>query len=519
MRPFFKIPTILALAAAAAAPVWAAPSPSGEARAKSAATSLAVPPARVGRVSAVTGNLAFHAAGDTAWSPAAINYPVAAGEGFQTAPGALAEIEIGRQRISLAGGSEIAIAKLDAHTLDIKVARGRIGVRLAGLGDGENVTVELPRGAARLIAPGSYDIAADAAPQSAAATDAHAPAAAAPLPADAAAGMTGVEALAAAGSWASAPGLGAVWYPKAVPAGWVPYRDGHWAWIEPWGWTWIDAAPWGFAPTHFGRWAEIGGKWGWFPGRKAAPPVYAPALVAFIGTAGVGISVAGSRGPAIGWFPLAPGEIYWPSYSGDLNYIRELNRPDVANAETIRPGADGKPPVEVVNWRFMNRLAASVVPRPAFAAGRPVALALLQLPQERLREAPAIMGSPRVTPAMLRALAAPEPKEPAVAQTEEPARIGRFVVAPQRRIAHASVVARLQRAEEMLRRAARPEAQHAPGAHFRVPAYARAEPKHLMIRARLVHPAAKPARPPPHLAKPAAKRPVLRVAAKRKPAL
>ncbi len=37
---------------------------------------------------------------------------------------------------------------------------------------------------------------------------------------------------------------------------WTPFRDGRWAEIAPWGRTWIDNAPWGFAPAHYGRWAR-----------------------------------------------------------------------------------------------------------------------------------------------------------------------------------------------------------------------------------------------------------------------
>ncbi len=42
---------------------------------------------------------------------------------------------------------------------------------------------------------------------------------------------------------------GTVWYPQSVPTNWAPYRDGHWAYVAPWGWTWIDDAPWGFNPV------------------------------------------------------------------------------------------------------------------------------------------------------------------------------------------------------------------------------------------------------------------------------
>src|SRR6266849_2839587 len=88
------------------------------------------------------------------------------------------------------------------------------------------------------------------------------------------------------------PSYGAVWYPQAVPADWAPSRYGHWRWVEPWGWTWIDDQPWGFAPFHYGRWAYIGNRWGWTPGVIVARPVYAPALVAFIGGANWSLSLS-----------------------------------------------------------------------------------------------------------------------------------------------------------------------------------------------------------------------------------
>ena len=59
---------------------------------------------------------------------------------------------------------------------------------------------------------------------------------------------------------------------RALPAGWAPYSTGHWAWVRPWGWTWVDDAPWGFAPFHYGRWVYHRNTWCWAPGtlRRAA---------------------------------------------------------------------------------------------------------------------------------------------------------------------------------------------------------------------------------------------------------
>ncbi|MCX8115065.1 MAG: hypothetical protein N3D71_08345, partial [Burkholderiaceae bacterium] len=64
---------------------------------------------------------------------------------------------------------------------------------------------------------------------------------------------TGVESLDDFGEWRTVESYGPVWFPSGVPVGWAPYRYGRWAWIAPWGWTWIDEAPWGFAPFHYGR--------------------------------------------------------------------------------------------------------------------------------------------------------------------------------------------------------------------------------------------------------------------------
>jgi hypothetical protein len=53
-----------------------------------------------------------------------------------------------------------------------------------------------------------------------------------------------------------------------------------WRWVMPWGWSWVDDAAWGFAPSHYGRWASIPEtdsldpsapgpeRWGWVPGDR-----------------------------------------------------------------------------------------------------------------------------------------------------------------------------------------------------------------------------------------------------------
>jgi hypothetical protein len=189
-----------------------------------------------------------------------------------------------------------------------------------------------------------------------------------------------------------------------VPADWAPYRYGHWRWVAPWGWTWIDDMPWGFAPSHYGRWARIGGldgageQWVWVPGRSVAHPVYMPATVNFLGSAGIGLSAPDPIGTVIAWFPLAPGEVYWPSYTTDLDLIRRTNAGAVTNIAKIGPGIGGDPPGELLTASYRNRRFASIVPRAVFAGGRAVAPALVQLPTERLDNAPLLPGSPQIMP-------------------------------------------------------------------------------------------------------------------------
>ena len=98
------------------------------------------------------------------------------------------------------------------------------------------------------------------------------------------------------GTWRVVPSYGTVWVPTGVPAGWTPYSTGSWILDPVYGWTWVDTAPWGWAPYHYGRWCYVDGYWAWAPGPVIARPVYAPALVAFLGDpAGRGRRAGGAR--------------------------------------------------------------------------------------------------------------------------------------------------------------------------------------------------------------------------------
>ena len=164
-----------------------------------------------------------------------------------------------------------------------------------------------------------------------------------------------------------------------MPADWQPYRTGHWSNVKPWGWTWVDDQPWGYAPYHYGRWAQAKQSLVWVPPQRDAQPVYAPALVAFIGGIELSVSLGNQDNAPVGWFPLGPRETYVPSYTTDRDYYNRINRSAQVQQSRARRslaaerahGRRHRPGNAPVNQRF-----AIVVPPNvrALAAGRAAAL-------------------------------------------------------------------------------------------------------------------------------------------------
>ncbi len=177
--------------------------------------------------------------------------------------------------------------------------------------------------------------------------------------------MTGAQDLDTYGDWSETPEYGAVWFPRAVTVDWAPYRTGYWAWVAPWGWTWIGHEPWGFAPFHYGRWVRVRGAWAWVPGTRTVRPVYAPALVAWVGTPGLEISIRTGGAPRVGWFPLAPREVYVPIYRSSRNHVRFVNAPHVPHIRNIDEIV-ARPHEVMRHTRFVHRDE----PR-AFSTARP----------------------------------------------------------------------------------------------------------------------------------------------------
>ncbi len=352
------------------------------------------PPGRVARMNLAEGPVSFAPADTGAaprWTPALLNRPLTTGDRLWTGQRARSELHIGSTAVRLGEQTSLDFLLLDDDTSQLRLAQGTMKLRVRKLYDDQRIEINTPNLAFVITQPGDYRVDVSGAnPATTSATYASAgttrvvvqqgagtiygdggaqvfitsgqqanftdtqltPAGPAPevqdgfdawahqrdrledqsvsaryIPRE----VIGYQQLDTYGDWSQDPTYGAVWLPRAVPVNWAPYRAGHWSWIAPWGWTWVDDAPWGFAPFHYGRWAQIGPRWGWVPGQLAARPVYAPALVAFIGGNAGGVNWNVSIGqqaarPGLGWFPLAPGEVFRPAYQHSPRYITNVNQ-------------------------------------------------------------------------------------------------------------------------------------------------------------------------------------------------
>jgi hypothetical protein len=223
--------------------------------------------------------------------------------------------------------------------------------------------------------------------------------------------VVGYEDLDDYGGWRPEPEYGTVWFPHVTVVNWAPYRYGHWAWISPWGWTWVDDAPWGFAPFHYGRWVSVRGAWGWVPcpPRTVAVaymrPVYAPALVAWVGGPHFGVGIGVGVGANVGWFPLGPREVYVPSYHVSRGYVNNVNISNTTVNQTVINNYYNTTVVNrnvnVTNVRYMNQNVRGGVTATSgqnFASARPVGNNLVRVDQREAASAPVVMGAPTGAP-------------------------------------------------------------------------------------------------------------------------
>jgi len=407
------------------------------------------PPGRVARIRYLQGSVSFQAAGESDWVSAVTNRPMTTGDQLWADAGSRAEVQLGSATIRVDANTGFSFLNLDDRTVQIQLTAGTLNLRVQRLGPNEVFEVDTPNQAFSVSQPGQYRVEAGGdgnssmvivrqgqgevtgggrtydvrSGQSGTFTgtdslDGYVSAASDPDDFDnwgqtrdrqyqgsqsaryVSRDVVGYEDLDNNGTWRSDPTYGNVWMPTSVQSGWAPYHNGHWVWIAPWGWTWVDDAPWGYAPFHYGRWVSLRGNWGWVPGPINYQPVYAPALVAFIGGANFGVSVSvgggGYGGGDVGWFPLGPREVYVPSYNTSRGYVDRVNTSNTNVSNTTITNVYNN---QVTNNNSNNNItyvnravpgAVTAVPQTAFRNSAPVARAAVPVNEKQIASAPVV---------------------------------------------------------------------------------------------------------------------------------
>jgi FecR protein len=444
------------------------------------------PPGRVARLQYVSGSVSIQPHGQDEWVSGTVNRPLTNSDNIWTDKDSRAELNVGDAVLRMNSETSLTITNISDNTVQVQLHQGTLNVRVRRIYGGEIYEVDSPNIAFTVQKSGEYRFDVDPDADNTRVTvwkgegDATGDGPAvhvkshqqarfsggtslahsideAPDPDGfddwarvrdrrqdnsysgryVASGTIGSEDLDDYGTWSEVPPYGRVWVPAVAP-GWAPYHYGHWVWIDPWGWTWVDDAPWGFAPFHYGRWAYINSYWGWIPGPVYVRPVWAPALVAWFGGPGWGISFG--FGGGLGWCPLGFREPFFPWYGVGRGYFRNVNVSNtrITNITNITNnyynnyygrGARGVNGRNLPNFRYANAKAPgglTAVPRDVVVNSRPVGSAAMRVPHNALANAHAVS---RV------------PVNPTRASTLGP-NAGRSAAAPQSRIVNRPVVSR-----------------------------------------------------------------------------
>jgi hypothetical protein len=425
------------------------------------------PPGRVGRLAFTNGTVSFHDDRQSEWTPAVVNTPLSTGDSLWTEPNARSEISLAGTRLRMAGATQLDMLAVDDTQTRLQVDQGRIDIKTSAMDTSQPYQITTPRGTISLLQQGDYyveagstqdptrlgvrsgaaqiqslngqvlavragevgELSGDAGtpqlrtihsappPQPAAWADRDRQAVYDQPPQYLSSGVTGYEDLNQYGTWINDGSYGEVWVPRSVPGGWAPYRTGHWSYVQPWGWTWIDDQPWGFAPYHYGRWANSGGRWMWVPPQREVRPVYAPALVAFVGGVELAMTLSRQSSAPVGWFPLGPREAYVPPYTTNRDYYQRINRPAQVQDQVLNERwqrAERHDPAALQNQQhaaLVNQRFATVVPATAFVRSQPVMRSALQVAPDKIAAAPVapVAAPPAPTASVAAVKADPQP--------------------------------------------------------------------------------------------------------------
>ncbi len=358
------------------------------------------PPSRVLRVAEIQGQVLWFDPEEREWEPLLRNQSLSEGDRLRVESNSRVGLRVGPHALWLDERSQLELMRVDDERLELVLDRGALALRLVSREGARETRVRTPEGRFQFDRAGDYRVDALArssrgqafdgrmvfdhrgqddaplwldAPESAEVWWDNGPRAersrllrqdefGAWLVASAGFGredldryasrpayryvspeLTGADELDTYGRWESSSEFGPLWLPLRVAVDWAPYRQGRWTWHRHWGWTWVDELPWGYATSHYGRWVYWRNRWCWAPGSvRVARPVFAPALVGWVGSGHVqvGIHIGGRTAPPVAWYPLAPYEVYKPWYRHSPQYVRRIN-PDPDPVTVRRPNVPG----------------------------------------------------------------------------------------------------------------------------------------------------------------------------------
>jgi hypothetical protein len=338
------------------------------------------PSSRVARMEFMDGQVSIQPGGVNDWVAGTLNRPMTTGDNVWTDKDSRAELNVGTGIFRMGSETSLTLANVGDKTTQLQLHQGTLNLRVRHLYDGEVYEVDTPNMAFTVQKPGDYRFDVDPNADTSFVTvwkgegnaTGDGPSVAVreherarfsngtsmAYVIDKAPGLDAFDEWAMQrdqridnsksakyvspdvigssdlddyGNWQENPEYGNVWVPIDQDQDWQPYSNGNWTYEQPYGWTWIGAEPWGFAPYHYGRWVRGGWGWGWAPGPYAywGSPYYSPAMVAWFGGPGFGIGWGGGWGGGFGggwgWCALGWGEPFHPWYRHGFGYFRNVN--------------------------------------------------------------------------------------------------------------------------------------------------------------------------------------------------
>ena len=415
---------------------------------------FADPPSRAVRLRYMSGAVSVQPGGVNDWVEAVVNRPLTSADRLWTDQNARAELNLGSASLRMNAETSLTLTNVSDEIVQVELDQGTLNLHIRHLFGGETYEIDTPNQAFTILKAGDYRFDVDPNADTTSVTvwkgegEANGQGSGVRVRSGEQASFTGgtslehrtsgapgldgfddwcrvrdnredhaesyryvsadvvgADDLDDYGTWRRTGEYGAIWVPRVAP-GWAPYRDGHWVWVDPWGWSWVDDAPWGFAPCHYGRWVYTGGYWGWAPGPMVVErPVYAPALVAWVGGEHFGVSMSFGGGGGVGWFPLGWGEPYVPSYHVSRTYFqnvnvrntRIVNITNVTNNYYVENNNTTVVNRNVTNIRYANQNvkgAVTAVPTRVMVNSQSVSRAAVNVPENELRNTRAAVAAP-----------------------------------------------------------------------------------------------------------------------------